>query len=471
MLLAGVVLLQRRRRRVARHGRSAVRGRRGVRRATSSRDGARDFNLMVRRDAVRRARVTADGASGSPRWPVRRLLCGARGGRCLMMRRADRRIAGTTLVVDGRGRRVDARESDRRRARGDRRHDRRAGQGRWDAKRMRAVELLRSGWARDVAVAIRRRRPSSVARASPPRGAGPPGASRPGDAEPASHAFQRAVARRTGPRGASEDSFWTRQAMYAFLERLDPTSSRRSRRNSLSRWRRPATAGRRVPLRAPRSRRPSLRGPPRWPCAILAGAFRAACPLTLLPVYYAHGGSARTPIPAQRRFGMMSTDEITRRSSKSLAPTRARSRRCWASRRTACAPSTPAELGRVLAAARRRARRCTSTRRSRRAFGRQYVAWSGRPGRWLLSIRASTRWCVVHDAHGRAGSAGSRRQRRRRARPTTGRISATGPSGRRVRGGGRALGRGQRLERDRRSVRQLRQLEYSQRSSSGAGAT
>ena len=38
-----------------------------------------------------------------------------------------------------------------------------------------------------------------------------------------SHAFQRALAGRTGHAGSTgEDSFWTwRQAMYAFLERLD----------------------------------------------------------------------------------------------------------------------------------------------------------------------------------------------------------------------------------------------------------
>ena len=38
-----------------------------------------------------------------------------------------------------------------------------------------------------------------------------------------SHAFQRAIAGRTGRASANGDSFWTwRQAMYAFSKKLDP---------------------------------------------------------------------------------------------------------------------------------------------------------------------------------------------------------------------------------------------------------
>ena len=84
--------------------------------------------------------------------------------------------------------------------------------------------LLPSGWARDVAVED----DGAIALVAPgtPRGDADDAG---GPLVPAmpnlhSHAFQRGVAGRTGHAGSTgEDSFWTwRQAMYSFLQRLDP---------------------------------------------------------------------------------------------------------------------------------------------------------------------------------------------------------------------------------------------------------
>ena len=87
-----------------------------------------------------------------------------------------------------------------------------------------ADALTPRGWTRDVLIEIAAdgtivrvddRAPSAGAK----RVAGP---LVPGMPNLHSHAFQRALAGRTGHAGAGGDSFWTwRQAMYAFLEHVD----------------------------------------------------------------------------------------------------------------------------------------------------------------------------------------------------------------------------------------------------------
>ena len=88
-----------------------------------------------------------------------------------------------------------------------------------------ADALLPDGWARDVTIAVDEA--GTIASVSPGTAAdGADVAS--GPVVPAmpnvhSHAFQRALAGRTGlASGTHNDSFWTwRQAMYAFLDRID----------------------------------------------------------------------------------------------------------------------------------------------------------------------------------------------------------------------------------------------------------
>jgi formimidoylglutamate deiminase len=87
-----------------------------------------------------------------------------------------------------------------------------------------ADALLSQGWRRDVRIDLAAdgtiagvvwdARPDDAERLAGPL--------IPGISNVHSHAFQRALAGRTGRRSATRDSFWTwRQAMYAFIDRVD----------------------------------------------------------------------------------------------------------------------------------------------------------------------------------------------------------------------------------------------------------
>ena len=264
--------------------------------------------------------------------------------------------------------------------------------------------LLPSGWARDVTVTIGDDGLiESVALASPVEGAEEAG----GPLVPAmpnlhSHAFQRAVAGRTGHGGASgEDSFWTwRQAMYAFLERLDPESFEAIAAQAYVEMAKAGYGtvaefhyvhhdpdGRPYADRAEMARR------------VLAAARTAALPLTLLPVYYAHGGfGAEPPSPAQRRF-VMSTDEYASLLDALAPDARAQSAVLGVAPHSLRAV-TPAELGRVLASAPPGSPVHLHAAEQTREV-EQCVAWSGRrPVEWLLEHQGvDARWCVVHATH------------------------------------------------------------------------
>ena len=191
-----------------------------------------------------------------------------------------------------------------------------------------------------------------------------------------SHAFQRALAGRTGrASGGHDDTFWTwRQAMYAFLDRIDADAFEAIAAQAYVEM---AKAGyatvaefHYVHHDPPASRtriRPSSRG---------ASARRrdaAGSGLTLLPVFYAHGGFGGAPTTAsQRRFvhstltylaparapGGEAAERGYRARRRAAQPARRHARRSWARscdwrRRTRRSTSTPPS---------RRARSTTASR-------------------------------------------------------------------------------------------------------------
>ena len=84
--------------------------------------------------------------------------------------------------------------------------------------------LLPDGWADDVLIDIGAdgRIAGAMANATPAGAERVAGPLVPGMPNLHSHAFQRALAGRTGRGSAQGDSFWTwRQAMYAFVDRVD----------------------------------------------------------------------------------------------------------------------------------------------------------------------------------------------------------------------------------------------------------
>ena len=263
--------------------------------------------------------------------------------------------------------------------------------------------LLPGGWARDVVVEIAGGTIATVA-SSAARGdaqeAG--GALVPAMPNLHSHAFQRGVAGRTGHAGASgEDSFWTwRQAMYAFLERLDPDGFEAIAAQVYVEMAKAGYGcvaefhyvhhddqGRRYADPAELSKR------------VLAAARRAGLPITLLPVFYAHGGfNGAPPSPAQRRF-VMPTDEFARLIEAITPAARAEDAVLGIAPHSLRAV-TPDQLGRVVASTPARAPIHIHIAEQTREV-EECVAWSGhRPVEWLLSHGdVDSRWCLVHATH------------------------------------------------------------------------
>ena len=217
-----------------------------------------------------------------------------------------------------------------------------------------------------------------------------------------SHAFQRSLAGRTGRAAAgSDDSFWTwRQAMYAFLDRVDADAFEAIAAQAYVEMAKSGyasvaefhyvhhdPAGHPYADRAEMARR------------ILAAARTGGVPLTLLPVYYAHGGfDGEPPSPAQRRF-VMSTDEFAALGESLRSDARAQSAVLGVAPHSLRAV-TPAELGRTLASAPPGSPVHIHVAEQTREV-EQCIAWSGRrPVEWLLEHQGvDARWCVVHATH------------------------------------------------------------------------
>jgi len=264
--------------------------------------------------------------------------------------------------------------------------------------------LLPDGWAVDVAVTIGD--DGAIARVE--AGAARDGAQDAGGPlVPAmpnlhSHAFQRGVAGRTGHAGANgEDSFWTwRQAMYAFLERLDPDGFEAIAAQVYVEMAKAGygavaefhyvhhdAAGRPYADPAETSKR------------AVAAARTAGTPLTLLPVYYAHGGfGAAPPSSAQRRF-VMSTEAYAALLA-SLAPLVRAGDVVVGVAPHSLRAVAPDELARVVASSPAGSPVHIHVA-EQTAEVDDCLAWSGRrPVEWLLEHCAvDARWCLVHATH------------------------------------------------------------------------
>lgn len=264
--------------------------------------------------------------------------------------------------------------------------------------------LLPRGWARDVTVVIGADGAIVEVRSGAARdGAEDAG----GPLVPAmpnlhSHAFQRGVAGLTGRSGTDgDDSFWTwRRALYAFLDHLDPdrfeaiaaqvyVEMAKAGYGAVAEFHyvHHDAKGRPYADRAEMSRR------------ALAAALTAGTPLTLLPVYYAHGGfGAAPPSSAQRRF-VTSVDEYAALVDALVPLAQARGAVLGVAPHSLRAVA-PDQLGRVLAAAPHGSPVHIHVA-EQTAEVDDCLAWSGqRPVAWLLDHCAvDERWCLVHATH------------------------------------------------------------------------
>jgi formimidoylglutamate deiminase len=261
------------------------------------------------------------------------------------------------------------------------------------------LALLPEGWARDVvfgfdAAGALATVSAGAAAGDAERAAGPVV---PGMPNLHSHAFQRAVAGRTGRTHAGGDSFWTwRQAMYAFLDRVDADAFEAIAAQAYVEMLKAgytAVAEFHYVHHDPQGR--PYADPAELARRIVAAARGTGIGLSLLPVFYAHAGFGGQPPALQQRRFVHSVDSFARLfeslanagvDALGVAPHSLRA-------------VTPDELGAVVALAPRAPVHIHVAEQPREVS--ECVAATGqRPVDWLLAhADVGTRWCLVHATH------------------------------------------------------------------------
>jgi formimidoylglutamate deiminase len=262
--------------------------------------------------------------------------------------------------------------------------------------------LLPEGWADNLRIEIRGGRIHAMERASAPRA----GEERvdillPGMPNVHSHAFQRGMAGLTEYRGPAADNFWSwRTLMYRFVGRMTPEDLQ-----AVTTWafiEMLESGFTRVgefhyvhhdPLGKPYANAAELTA------RVVNAAERTGIALTLLPVFYAHGGfGGAAPNEGQRRFlhdvpGYARLLEASRRLVQGLPD--------------AIVGLAPHSLRAVSAAELEELLPLTRSgpvhMHAAEQIGEveQCLAWSGaRPVQWLLDhAPVNERWCLIHATH------------------------------------------------------------------------
>ena len=266
-----------------------------------------------------------------------------------------------------------------------------------------ADALTPDGWRRDVAIAIAAdgtiENVSAGAQCNGAvRAAGPV---LPGMPNLHSHAFQRAIAGRTGRAAADGDSFWTwRQAMYAFLGRIDADAFEAIAAQAYVEMLKAGyTAVAEFHYVHHDAQGMPHADPAELARRIVAAAAGAGIGLTLLPVYYAHAGFGGTPPAAgQRRF--VHTIDAYARLIATLARDAAAAEWNLGVAPHSLRAVTPDELAAVVALAPRGAPIHIHAAEQTQEVA-ACVSWSGaRPVEWLLDhAPLDAHWCVVHATH------------------------------------------------------------------------
>jgi len=262
--------------------------------------------------------------------------------------------------------------------------------------------LLPGGWQRDVRLVLEDGLIVSITPDAAPR----PGDKRhaiglPGMPNLHSHAFQRGMAGAAEYRGGGKDSFWTwRQAMYRFVDRLDPEAMLAIA--ALAYMEMLEAGFTRVGEFHYLHHDPaghSYEEPARMAAALAEAAAETGIALTLLPVFYAQAGFGGLPAsPRQRRF-------VT--DPESYARLLDASRHALAGLhdvRLGIAPHslravTPAALAEVTALGHDGPVHIHIAEQQREVD--DCLAWSGaRPVQWLLdNAEVGPDWCLVHATH------------------------------------------------------------------------
>ncbi|MEI9996725.1 MAG: formimidoylglutamate deiminase [Rhizomicrobium sp.] len=262
--------------------------------------------------------------------------------------------------------------------------------------------LLPGGWADDVRIAVAAGVITQIQPAAPSRsGDARSGVGLPGLPNLHSHAFQRGMAGLAESRGGSADSFWTwRETMYRFVAAITPDDLEAIA--ALAFVEMLESGFTRVGEFHYLHRRPdggAYDDPAEMAARIAAAAQDTGIALTLLPVFYAHGGFGGMPLQErQKRFAS---------SLDSYADLVARSRKAVAGLRdgvVGIAPHslravTPDELAALLPLAGDGPIHIHIAEQMLEVEA--CVAWFGaRPVTWLMDhADVGPRWCAVHATH------------------------------------------------------------------------
>ncbi|HTU66102.1 MAG TPA: formimidoylglutamate deiminase [Steroidobacteraceae bacterium] len=262
--------------------------------------------------------------------------------------------------------------------------------------------LLPDGWAERVRVTVANGRFATLERDVAPRaGDEKIAVALPGMPNVHSHAFQRGMAGFTEFRGPDADNFWSwRTLMYRFVGRMSPDDLEAISAQAFvemleSGFTRVGefhyvhhdTAGR------------AYADPAEMTTRVAAAAAQTGIALTLLPVFYAHGGfGGAVPTDGQRRF-ILDVPRFARLLEDGL-----RIVSTLPDARLGVAPHslravTPAELAEVVALVPGAPVHIHAAEQTGEV--EQCVAWSGaRPVEWLLAnAPVDARWCFVHATH------------------------------------------------------------------------
>ncbi|MBZ8132888.1 formimidoylglutamate deiminase [Afifella sp. IM 167] len=261
--------------------------------------------------------------------------------------------------------------------------------------------LTSAGWVENVTVETAPDGTIASVEAGGEDGATYAGMALPGLPNLHSHAFQRGMAGLAERRGEAADSFWTwREVMYAFLERLTPDDVEAIAREAFVEM---LEAGftalgefhylHHAPGGAPYDDLAEMAG------RIAAAASETGMGLTLLPVFYMHGGFGGAPLgPAQQRFG-----NDPERFAALLDASRAHLA-SLPDARLGIAPHslraiTPETLAEVLPLAEGGPIHIHAAEQEKEVA--DCLAWSGaRPVEWLLAnAPVGLGWCLVHATH------------------------------------------------------------------------
>jgi len=263
--------------------------------------------------------------------------------------------------------------------------------------------LLDDGWQPDVAIDIADDgRITRVEAGVPKRGERLAGPAIPAMPNLHSHAFQRAMAGRTGMSSPSrDDSFWTwRQGMYATVGRLDADAFEAIAAQAFVEMAKAgysAVAEFHYVHHDPQGK--PYTDPAELAWRVVGAAATAGIGLTLLPVFYAHGDFGGGPmLPLQRRF--VSTVHGFERLYSALARGAAEHGYVLGVAPHSLRAVTPEELATVAQCAPADAPIHIHAAEQTREID-DCVRWSGqRPVEWLLAhASVDRRWCIVHATH------------------------------------------------------------------------